>query len=229
VTLPANSYSITESFTPYRYSDSESHSVFLNAQGNTTFVSDNVSSPVNPATTGALTQDVEFNNLTIDSAQFTQANGVLYGQTLTDNGNITAVDDSSISITATTINGHGGFSMADAGLLSVSGQVASGVSFNVGPGGTLDVDNPSEFQGSINITPEHDSYDVLFQGITATSFNWNGSELVLTNGNKTVGSFKVTDQYGDGGLYAFQTSGGVVISDGQPTGGHAIPGHTLTA
>jgi hypothetical protein len=88
------------------------------------------------------------------------------------------------------------------------------------------VDDPGQFKGSIHISPEHDSYDVLFQGIDATSYNWTGSELTLYNGNHSVGKFAITDEVGDGGFGAYQTARGVIISDGQPSGGTAIPMHS---
>jgi hypothetical protein len=228
LTLPANSYSITQDLTPYQYSDPESHEVFLNAQGSTTFTSDSVTSPIPPNTdAGPTSQIVEFNNLTVDKASFYQANGSLYGQNLNNDGNFSIVDGT-VSITASKIGGTGAFSMVENGFLSIDGAVNAGLSFDLGQTGTLDIGNPKEFQGSIHVSPEHDTYDVLFQGITATSFDWNGSTLMLYEGS-TVAKFAFTDEYGDGGVYAYQTSQGVMISDGQPNGSTPIPGHTLTA
>jgi hypothetical protein len=221
--LPANSYSITQDINVNFPSGPDSHEVNLNVQGNSTFTSDRVSSQTNYTFQG-----VQFNNLTVDKASFYQGDGSFTGQNLNVNGDFNLVDNSTVNITADKIGGTGTFTMVDNGFLTVDGAVSSGLFFDLGPAGSLDISNPNGFQGSIHVSPEHDTYDVLFQGITATSFDWNGSTLTLNEGS-TAAKFAFTDEYGDGGVYAYQTSQGVMISDGQPNGSTPIPGHTLTA
>jgi hypothetical protein len=97
------------------------------------------------------------------------ATGGLTGKTLTVDGSVSVVDDATIKITTDNINGTGTFNIADGGFLYLTGSVASSLSFDIGGGGNLVINNPTQFQGTITAEDDDDSFQAILAGVKGST------------------------------------------------------------
>jgi hypothetical protein len=217
-THPGGSYNITQDASPYSWITN--YDDYLYFTGNTTLVSDNV--------TGS-TQDLiaTGHTVTIDQAQFDGGNGNLSAQTIKNDGNFGVVRGYA-EITAATINGTGTYSMADGGFLYLTGSVGANLSFDIGGGGSLVINNPSQFHGTITAEDDDDSFQAILAGVKATSYSYANDTLTLYNGNKVADAVKLNYDM-QNGPFVSSYSGGILIDSYTPSGYTALPTHTPTA
>ncbi len=94
-------------------------------------------------------------------------------------------------------------------------MVGGGQRFELGSQSDLAISNPNTFFGHIDADAAAGGLNVLAENVSATAFSFNGSELVLYNGNTPVDRLSLTDDTGRG----FAAFGGMLSPDGV----HTVP------
>lgn len=101
------------------------------------------------------------------------------------------------------------------------GLVGSGQTFALGYAASLIIDNPQTFFGRIDVDTKGPMI-IALGDLTATSYSFNGSELVLYNNNTPIDRLALTDPNPDN-LVAFNATGGVAIVTKGFLSGESVP------
>ena len=109
----------------------------------------------------------------------------------------------------------------------INGTVGSGLTFALSGISELKIDQPTKFQGLIDLSHPGITNDVTFVGIHATNADLLHGILLLFNGNRLVDATRVVT---GGTVHLHQASAGVILSAGLasevPAGATIISLHT---
>ncbi len=173
-------------------------------------------------------------NLNIDTDIFNN-NGTLdpipYGTVKIDtnvmNNNGTIDGIGSFTIDAKVLGGTGMDFMQYQTMTLKGGVVGAGQTFNVGYFSNLNIDEPGQFHGSVNVSPEASTggsaFTVSLADLTATSYSFVNKSLSLYDGNHLVDNLRFADSSAFG---VYQSGGSVIVSN--TSHGIALPLHAMS-
>ena len=198
-------------------------SATLDFTGRRAFLTDSVTgAPIegNPAF-----QTVNFDQLTSDNFQLFDASVTLNGETLKNTGTVDMTSQDRMAINAD-IKGDGMFFIQFGSALTLNDSVGRHQTFDMGPGSTLNVNDPHSFYGHVNVIQSSTEgfFGVNLAGLVATSYDYNDDVLTLFANDQVIDRLSFTDS---AGFTVFNSPSGVAVSNDLSNPG--LPVHTHNA